>query len=1169
MKSGNYQLKIQQTIELAEHINKETIGDRTVKFAVQGERYAIESREIHHVYPPDNSNGIFHRVLPHIVLNRTTLPWERTPNGGDKDEILSPTWMALLLFTEDDLSDIKQTNLTVDKLENPSKDPYWRDLPKELGKPKNDTATVVDVPWETLSKIIPTYSDLRMMAHIRQVQPASATTPDSEVAILMSNRLPPLNKNCTVHLVSLEQCYKPFVLAEHLDAFQTLQDHGYTILDLRNPIEIEKNLVTILQHFVDPQVQEVQLESEKPPQYLKKLDKKFKPPETSKKPEGMTDDEWIQHIVEQNCQYLLGLTSNESVNAENPLVEFDLWSDPLKCLLHVQIESITMPMEGRVVESLKGLITIAKKEYILQTAFPKGVKAGIVTEINNCFKQANVQELCLDFTKSEFVKYDRDGTTITNTASEKSLNPKLQNFILPSDQWQTEKRLPNSYYVNQKNQPFLLVFFSDNGSSEQQAGKITLNDLRVTIRRVPILPSPVEEEGKVREVPNNQLIQVWILQGMMENGAMVSTELCLDPQPRYLENDETGGVYVMAKIPFSSDINTKLQNSDIEINPTVIKNPIEAYFQPLFPEYWADRYQYKHQAMFSTIMVFKDSGNKDCVVSLEVSIEREKSDDQNLTHHSVAATLQRSTEPLMIFDIGNSIKTTPIRLLSLKQWTFYCEPQRRDFLGLLENLNRIDLSAYYQTPTTPNLSQSYDVGVGQSSLASASYREPTGLTGGTEDFKTLADSYIAAGYVPTQHYLRQGGRTVSWYRGPLVPHTEAIYSEEYPIALPARHADELFLFNPDLGLFDVSYAAAWELGRTLALANQSFAKRLYQWKRGHPGNLREMVHSIDRAYLPNRDSNHTQDVLPTDVQQWLTNLSQLKLVPFNYLIPDEALLPPESIRYFCVDPLWVECLRDGALSIGRVLSIDYRADLAHRQQLPTLPLISGVLLRSAVVSGWPHLGVTGYPENYDLLWETEEYLPNPDQPDTLKIWRLDRLAPDLLLVLFYDGAKKADGSYRNRSLRYIDFHPRPEMMHFGLEEPANAPVDYSVTNQELLKLLRTMDGEPLYIDEQGKQKVKRKINGTVCYADKNSKTTTQQNNGHSTPPYRAQVSDPIMWRQEDATTGILSLAHLSEIIADIVLDSKQGIGKDKLFTAANFALQMLDSPPLVRFKCPG
>ena len=55
---------------------------------------------------------------------------------------------------------------------------------------------------------------------------------------------------------------------------------------------------------------------------------------------------------------------------------------------------------------------------------------------------------------------------------------------------------------------------------------------------------------------------------------------------------------------------------------------------------------------------------------------------------------------------------------------------------------------------------------------------------------------------------------------------------------------------------------------------------------------------------------------PDDVSAWLADLQALVGVPFAYLVPDSRMLPPESIRFFAVDPNWTAALVDGALSIA-------------------------------------------------------------------------------------------------------------------------------------------------------------------------------------------------------------------------------------------------------------
>ncbi|GAA1957068.1 hypothetical protein [Catenulispora subtropica] len=93
-----------------------------------------------------------------------------------------------------------------------------------------------------------------------------------------------------------------------------------------------------------------------------------------------------------------------------------------------------------------------------------------------------------------------------------------------------------------------------------------------------------------------------------------------------------------------------------------------------------------------------------------------------------------------------------------------------------------------------------------------------------------AQDRIAAGYVPLDYATATGEQTFAWYRGPWTP--------EVAQPLPAKpepgrytSADQATVFIEQNGVFDLSYAAAWTLGRTAGLADRAFATALYQFRR--------------------------------------------------------------------------------------------------------------------------------------------------------------------------------------------------------------------------------------------------------------------------------------------------------------------------------------------------
>lgn len=335
-----------------------------------------------------------------------------------------------------------------------------------------------------------------------------------------------------------------------------------------------------------------------------------------------------------------------------------------------------------------------------------------------------------------------------------------------------------------------------------------------------------------------------------------------------------------------------------------------------------------------------------------------------------------------------------VRLISLYSWEFFCQADVQDsFENLVSQLDRGRL----RLNTAP-------------------------LTGDAKRF-------LESGFVPLAHRFRQGDSSVSWYHGPLLPAREAPLSTKPSRFTTARAADELLLYNRNQGMFDVSYAAAWELGRLLMLENTRTATALYEWKRSR---AQAQAARDAQTQLVRRGGTelHTlqlgvgapavgQPPFPAEVAAWfLDHLGLLTSVPFCYLVPDPNLLPKESLRFFFLDTRWMECLFDGAFSVARFTGSDLSFDNTLRSELPAPRVAGGVLLRSAVVSGWPGLSLDGFP----TITNAARNNPAPNQ---LKVLRREQIAPDVLLVLF-DGAPAA-----------VDLHLAPETIHFGLDVPQN------------------------------------------------------------------------------------------------------------------------------------
>jgi hypothetical protein len=239
---------------------------------------------------------------------------------------------------------------------------------------------------------------------------------------------------------------------------------------------------------------------------------------------------------------------------------------------------------------------------------------------------------------------------------------------------------------------------------------------------------------------------------------------------------------------------------------------------------------------------------------------------------------------------------------------------------------------------------------------------------------------VEQGYVAVPHEMRQGNRTASWYRGPLLPGKMGKLKTADNKSLGARSADQLVRYNPSNGMFDVSYASAWELGRLLTIQNEKVAVSLLHWKRLHRHNQERMGAMQELEHLPVVGRSAATDI-PDDVRRWFGDLALLNGIPFNYLVADERLLPQESIKFFWVDPEWVRSLHDGAFSIGRVLPSDHKRYKDHAPEQISKPqrIVTGFILRSEVVSGWPHLQIDGYHEAVkNENYEHDTILPEGD-----------------------------------------------------------------------------------------------------------------------------------------------------------------------------------------------
>jgi hypothetical protein len=149
--------------------------------------------------------------------------------------------------------------------------------------------------------------------------------------------------------------------------------------------------------------------------------------------------------------------------------------------------------------------------------------------------------------------------------------------------------------------------------------------------------------------------------------------------------------------------------------------------------------------------------------------------------------------------------------------------------------------------------------------------------------------------------------------------------------------------------------------------------------------------------------------IPDRLYSWLLDLRLLRNVPLIYLIPDSALLPAESIRFFNIDPTWIDRLIDGVFSAANTGTVDITysvvmlasirtavdfglTDLAKQQVVDTTwtPAngFTGMLIRSELVRRWPDVIVRAYAS------------PDEKSAKAVPVLRAEPISKDVYIAVF-------------------------------------------------------------------------------------------------------------------------------------------------------------------------
>ncbi len=384
---------------------------------------------------------------------------------------------------------------------------------------------------------------------------------------------------------------------------------------------------------------------------------------------------------------------------------------------------------------------------------------------------------------------------------------------------------------------------------------------------------------------------------------------------------------------------------------------------------------------------------------LLISLEGYLNDDSQLgTDQQSNYTTGNDTEGVLLEQLNDD---DHIRYIVLTGWSFTSKEEKINFE---QRSKALDVGSLRLPSKDSSLDHPYVQGIPK------------------RDGGTPFDEKLKAGMSAIPHQFRIGDRSVSWYRGPCVPFLSDAALNAYEkgegendIKVPTD-ADKLLGYLSEDGMFDISYAAAYELGRFLGMKNEGYAKALARYKRAKSRYV-----SLQRE-----DEDRSQDVIdkgitiknlpyaklrPQELEEdkkvivdFLKSLALLKGIPHWYLLPDDHLLPQRTIRTFYIDPKWLQGLWLGILSLGG------RAAVTHQCYKELYPEFSAKMPKA------------GFFLRSDLVWAYPEMLVTARSNDTAcTLIRQEELTPDLLLVL------------TDTPFEYLSLELPSEALHYGAD----------------------------------------------------------------------------------------------------------------------------------------
>lgn len=230
--SGMYEVTAVQKVSAPK---EDTFAAEPVRIYAGYSRFCLEEEDVASIYPPADHSGNYGTTLPHIVLNKKTLPWEHGNGASD-------VWLALLCLGGEEMEDVE--TMTLEALSEREPDVFYPQFTLSPAEQKEDSCKMLRIRRTTFETLMPGLEELDYLCHVKDVdmhdKEDEKISHDGLYSVVVANRFVPSGETSDIksscYLVSLAG-YGPYLRTRNGHAKESIKENH-----VRLPILFSWNL---------------------------------------------------------------------------------------------------------------------------------------------------------------------------------------------------------------------------------------------------------------------------------------------------------------------------------------------------------------------------------------------------------------------------------------------------------------------------------------------------------------------------------------------------------------------------------------------------------------------------------------------------------------------------------------------------------------------------------------------------------------------------------------------------------------------------------------------------------------------------------------------------------------------------------------------------------------